>query len=82
MMTAAETLTNALTEMVDHNQRPPCAGHADQWTSDNRRQRANAARACQSCPLLTPCGQYADAIKARHGVWAGIDRTPRPRGHR
>lgn len=32
---------------------------------------------CATCPILEPCGNYADLAGEAHGVWAGRDRTRR-----
>ena len=71
---AIVALSEALLTLTHHDKRPPCA-HDDRWTSDDAGQRATAVVMCGSCPLIVPCRQYADQIKATHGVWAGVDRT-------
>lgn len=55
----------------------PCRGRSD-WTDDDRDVRAEAAAACQHCPVTALCGTYAHAADERFGVWAGRDRTTSP----
>lgn len=78
VVTAAETMTQALLDLTDHEQRPPCGDRSGAWTSEDRRERQSAAKHCAGCPLLDPCGQYGDEIRTRFGAWGGHDRTPRP----
>jgi Transcription factor WhiB len=75
-------LSDALLSLTRRDKRPPCTHDPDRWTSDDRWQRDSAVRSCQSCPLIAPCVDYANQIKATHGVWGGVDytkatRTPR-----
>lgn len=56
----------------------PCRVDPEPFTSENYRQRAEAAQACGACPLLNPCREYAQAQDERWHVWAGVDRRPRP----
>lgn len=62
-------------ELVEQGTLPPCADRSGAWTSDDRDERALAARLCRPCPILTECGAAADSTKERFGVWAGVDRT-------
>jgi hypothetical protein len=73
-VTAAETLTLALHELVDTGQRTPCFDD-DAWISDDPDDRAEAARRCLACPVLDPCALAAHEIRPRlvFGVWAGHD---------
>lgn len=32
---------------------------------------------CATCPILEPCGSYADLAGEAHGVWGGRDRSRR-----
>jgi transcription factor WhiB len=71
---------------VDH--RPPCVADPRAWYAEDPETMAEAVRRCQDCPLLTPCGAYADAANEHWGVWAGVPRAAtlpprrprRPRG--
>ena len=74
-MTATDRIHDALIELTDHDQRPPCGGSSDAWMSEDHRQRAAAARRCSGCSLLDRCADLATEVKASFGVWAGIDRT-------
>jgi hypothetical protein len=77
-VTAAETMHVALIELTDHEQRPPCADRSGAWTSEDHTERKWAARHCAGCPIITLCADLAGELKPRFGVWAGVDRTPRP----
>jgi len=70
-----DRLAFALARLVANGSRPPCADGSGAWTSDDRDERALAARLCRPCPILTECGAAADSTKERFGVWAGVDRT-------
>jgi Transcription factor WhiB len=73
---AMTALSAALLTLTHRDVRPPCGDGSDRWVSDDRDQRASAATQCQSsCPLVTVCRDYADAIHPTHGVWGGTDRT-------
>lgn len=76
-MTAAETMGVALIELTDHEQRPPCGDRSGAWTSEDKRERAWAARRCQPCPLLKACHDLAAELKPSFGVWSGVDWTRR-----
>ena len=73
--TASAALSAALLRLVEQGTLPPCADRSGAWTSDDRDERALAARLCRPCPILTECGAAADSTKERFGVWAGVDRT-------
>lgn len=77
-MSTAQTLSVVLIEMAhrERNMLPPCVG-SDSWTSDDRDERALAARCCAGCPLLDLCDKLACEIEVTFGVWAGRDRGPR-----
>lgn len=77
-MTAAQTMTNALTEMADTMQRPPCTRDG-RWLSDDRTERRWAARHCRPCPLLDLCQDLALELRPRVGVWGGVDLAPKRR---
>ncbi len=79
-MTAAEQLTRAMVSLAAHGRRPRCGepGGHELWLSDDAADRAQAARWCAGCPVLDECGAAADEHDEKHGVWAGVDRTPPP----
>lgn len=55
----------------------PCQREPEVFTADGHdaaSQRAEAARRCHSCPVLTECAEYADAADERWHVWGGTDR--------
>lgn len=60
----------------------PCEADPEAFTSDDRHEREEAAEACAHCPLLAPCGAYAELADEGWHVWAGVDRTPRPKPRR
>jgi hypothetical protein len=73
---AMSALSDALLDLTHHDRRPPCGDGSDRWVSDDRDQRDEAVRSCQSCPLTEVCRQYADEIRASFGVYGGHDYTP------
>ena len=78
MSTAAERFTQALINLRDRGQTPPCRRSQltrDYWTSDNAEERAYAAASCGMCPVLADCHAAAVEANERFGVWAGVDRT-------
>jgi Transcription factor WhiB len=72
---AMTALSDALLSLIHRDVRPPCGDDPDTWMSDDKTERADAARLCQSCPLIVTCADYADAIHPTHGVWGGRDLT-------
>ncbi len=83
-MTAAEALTRALVDLATEGRRPRCGepGGHEMWLSDDATDRAQAARWCAGCPVLTECGAAADEHDERFGVFGGTDRTPPPAASR
>ena len=82
-MTADTALTAALTDMVEHGQRPPCAGpDRDLWFHDRAAEREAAAWRCRSCPVIDACAAAGEAGDERWGVWGGVDRHVTQRGRR
>ena len=68
-----DTATAALVDALG-DRPPPCWSDPDGWFTDTR----TAARACRDdCHALPECGDYADAVDPRYGVWAGVDRERR-----
>ena len=78
---ANETLQLALLTLATEGRRTRCSdpGDREKWFSDLPTERAQAARWCAGCPVLDQCGAAAEANHERHGVWAGQDRTLKPR---
>ena len=56
----------------------PCTSKPLVWQTETAGARERAVAACSTCPLLGPCGTYAAAAGEAYGIWAGVDRTPRP----
>jgi hypothetical protein len=79
---ANQALTRALVVAATQGQRAPCSDLAirDHWTSERETERRQAARWCieWQCPVLTECGQAAEANDERWGVWGAVDRSVRP----
>lgn len=80
-MTASDRLTAQLSALLDADDRPPCCWPdvAPWWLSDAHADRARAAEHCHGCAILDACRDAADENGERFGVWAGRDRTPKPR---
>lgn len=55
----------------------PCQRDRAAFTSDDPGERAKAAEACSTCPVLARCRTYAEAQGESWGVWGGIDRSDR-----
>lgn len=72
-------LAAALANLSDRGEILPCQhpGRWWLWTSADRDEREAAAHMCSTCPLLATCAAHAPY--EAHGVWAGVDRTPKQR---
>jgi hypothetical protein len=75
-----DQLTRALLNIAARGQRTHCSDPTSHhlWLSEHPGERAIAAMLCRGCPVITECGEAAEANDERHGVWAGVDRTVRP----
>lgn len=77
---ASRRLAAALLNLADNGTSPRCTGSdRDYWTSDDAAKRELAAGWCHGCPVLDLCRQAADEHRERWHVWAGRDRTRKPR---
>ena len=74
-MTSHDDMTRALVKLLESGGRPPCSDGSDAWLSEDREERAIAARLCVPCPLLVLCASAAEVTRATFGVWAGVDLT-------
>src|SRR5688572_15917181 len=76
----AQGPTAALVRLAARGLRTHCSDPSahDYWTSEHHEHRELAVRWCSGCPVLEPCCEAAEARGERWGVWAGVDRTPRP----
>ena len=77
-MTAQESLTAALTGLLNNGDAPPCRANKatlNRWTSDDPDERQWAVWRCAPCTILDACHAAADETPERFGVWGGIDRT-------
>jgi hypothetical protein len=80
---ASDRLTTALVTMASQGRRPNCSDPESHrlWLSEHPQERAQAALMCGGCPVLTECGDAAEANGERFGVWSGRDYT-RPPGRK
>ena len=73
-------LLNTIAAHVEADPRSiPCLQRANwqDWTSNYPAALKRAAAACQTCPALEECREYADTWEKRGaGVWAGKIRRP------
>lgn len=78
---ASDRLTAALVALGAQGLRPPCSQPETHhyWLSEIDAERRQAAQWCRPCPVLTVCGQAAQAHDERHFVWGGVDRHRKPR---
>lgn len=76
---ATEALTMALIQLADQGRRPRCSDPGDRelWFSDHQAERDQAAHLCKGCPVLDACHDAAEANREKHGVWAGVERSPK-----
>lgn len=77
--TPQERLLFALADALERHQWIPCST-GDGWTSDDAEERAIAAELCDGCPVWDACD--AAGAGESFGVWAGVDRTPKPKATR
>ncbi|WP_298992115.1 WhiB family transcriptional regulator [uncultured Pseudokineococcus sp.] len=63
-----------LARAVAGGEDPPCTGDW-RFTSDDLTERTAAATTCGGCPLQQACRAAGET--ATHGVWGGVDRSPR-----
>jgi WhiB family redox-sensing transcriptional regulator len=56
----------------------------EEWFSDRSRggqsrlrDRREAARLCEGCPVVSECLEYAVATRQRYGVWGGMSERDR-----
>lgn len=72
-------LLSALTSTQDRGGSTPCLNDPEPFTSGSWQQRAEAAAACSYCPVLAECRAYAESQAETWHVWAGTDRTTKPK---
>lgn len=54
----------------------PCmASSSNAWLSDNADERKQAVAACEFCPAIRECAEFARATRAEFGVYGGRDFT-------
>jgi hypothetical protein len=77
---AFDRLTQALITMASQGLRPHCSDSESHWIwlSERPAERQLAALMCRGCPVITECGDAAEANQERWGVWGGVDRSLRP----
>ncbi|EWT04652.1 transcription factor WhiB, partial [Intrasporangium chromatireducens Q5-1] len=71
-MTTHEALSRALERATETGLRVPCAGRADEFTSDDADVLSAAAAECDGCPAMAECAAVGHLEK--WGVWGGLDR--------
>lgn len=78
-MSARDRLDRALLDLAADGRRPRCGEPASHhlWTSEDRAERARAARLCSACPILRQCGLAAEEEQELF-VWGGVDHGTRP----
>jgi hypothetical protein len=72
---AAGVLAAALRSLPPGSGRTPCRSDPDGWFDGDAETRAAAAHLCLRCALRGPCGDLAELLDERAGVWGGVDRT-------
>ena len=60
----------------------PCSNAPDLYYPDQEdrggiHQVKLAKKACQTCPLIKPCGEFAIKYKEEYGVWGGLSSLDR-----
>ncbi|OLT21399.1 hypothetical protein BJF81_02330 [Ornithinimicrobium sp. CNJ-824] len=73
-----ETFWIIRAEVEDAGGTLPCTDDP-RHTSDDPRERAEAAEVCAFCPALTACSAAALSSGEDHYVWGGVDLSPRRR---
>ncbi len=68
-------LGHALRHLSNRGIQTGCQRHPERWWSSIEQEKEAAIRACQSCPVLDACRDYAVTAKEQHGVWAGRDMS-------
>lgn len=76
---AWQDLARLLARLTDAGVQVPCQVDPDPFTSENYRDRAEAAQACRWCPALDTCRRFAESNAESWHVWAGVDLTARTR---
>lgn len=74
-MSAGAGLWDQVQDLSDEGLSVPCTADPEAWTSDYPEERAVAARACGTCPVLDACRQAAQVGRERWHVWGGVDLT-------
>lgn len=72
-MTPHEVLSVALADLAARDRQTPCQADPEPWTSDDYRDRRDAATRCQRCPVIQECGTAGH--DEDYFVWAGVDRS-------
>ena len=63
-----------LSHVEEHREQVPCVDTPDalRWVSEDQDEQREAAAACRSCPLLTPCRAFAVRNGETGGTWGGL----------
>lgn len=75
-MTARDRFNAELRDLIDDGRTLGCAND-DRFTSESASERAAVRGLCRRCPLIDTCRALADEERPKHGIWAGVDRSPR-----
>lgn len=74
---AWSVLSQALDVLADTGRPTPCQIDPEPFVSEERTERAEAALACRSCPVLDLCLTYAELGNEPFHVWGGLQPTQR-----
>jgi hypothetical protein len=77
--TPHEALTASLVALRERGEYTPCQRHPER-VFGSLEEREAAAAGCSRCPIAEPCRAYAEWARESHGVWGGVDRSPKPPG--
>jgi hypothetical protein len=67
-----------LGEAIDEVGETPCMSAPDLFFPEREESFIREAKAlCQTCPVISQCGEYALAARERHGIWGGMSWNDR-----
>jgi hypothetical protein len=78
-VTPTEALHLKMASLAKLDRYPNCRDDSHLFLSEYEKERAQAVVMCNGCLLLLECGAAADEHNEKWGVWAGKDRTRRPK---
>jgi Transcription factor WhiB len=76
---ASARFTKALIDLATRGLRTHCSDPETHhlWLSEDRHERAQAARLCVGCPVQPECWSVAVTRREWFGVWGAVDFTPK-----